>query len=277
LPPLRRMGRRQVTDGFLPSSSLRQSWSPSGNIDGLGDRERSLSPPTDPWETMLTTITPDTQLPSADSSFTAASASFSASNNSQDGSDSSRAESTSSPSTQITVPSRRQSPDESASLLPQRACDTDDDMSGNDTEGEERSEMNRARANARRYRTYTSGYRQPQDAPPSRDPDAYHSSVRSRSRDATNFVRNYFAFAERGSSSARENSSGAERSVENRRDSAVGSDSPSLGHMDPELESMRDILAELARRNDVPQDFWISAGLTPPMLESIQRGEPRER
>lgn len=305
LPPLRRMGRRQVTDGLLPSSSLRQSWSPSGAIDGLGDRERSLSPPTDPWETMLTTITPDTQLPSADSSFTAASASFSASNNSQDGSDSSRAESTSSPNTQITVPSRRQSPDESTTLLPQRACDTDDDMSGNDTEGDERPGLNRTRANARRYRTYTSGYRQPQDGPPSRNPGAYHSSVRSRSRDATNFVRNYFAFADRGPSAERaspsassrspppsqiriniipraprlyrENSSGVERSAENRRDSGVGSDSQSLGHMDPELESMRDILGRLARRDDVPEEFWLSAGLAPPMLEGMQRGEQRER
>lgn len=44
-------------------------------IDGLGDRERSASPDDDDqeqdtWETLLTTITPDSTLPSADSSFT---------------------------------------------------------------------------------------------------------------------------------------------------------------------------------------------------------------
>lgn len=248
-PPLRRMGRRQVTDGFLPSSSLRQSWSPSGAIDGLGDRERSLSPPTDPWETMLTTIAPDTQLPSADSSFTSAavSASFSASNaNSQAGSDSTRA----SPSTHITIPSRRQSPDETSSLLPQRACDTDDDMSANDTESDDRLNT---RSNARRHRTYTSGYRpRLQDGPPRRNPEAYSSSVRSRSREATAFIRDFYATAEEEERALelaatrppqyelsvdgmppqlpqfprlrREHSSSAERNVENnsgRRDSGV--------------------------------------------------------
>jgi hypothetical protein len=46
-------------------------------VDGLGDRERSLSPD-DSWDTMLTTIMPDNRLPSAESSFTSAAASFSA-------------------------------------------------------------------------------------------------------------------------------------------------------------------------------------------------------
>src|SRR5690606_26327942 len=52
------------------------------SVDGLGDRQRSLSPPddnaeNDTWETLLTTITPDEHLPSADSSFTSATASAS--------------------------------------------------------------------------------------------------------------------------------------------------------------------------------------------------------
>ncbi len=47
--------------------------SSSPQVDGLGDRQRSLSPE-DNWDTLLTTITPDQQLPSADSSFTSASA-----------------------------------------------------------------------------------------------------------------------------------------------------------------------------------------------------------
>ncbi|GME65341.1 hypothetical protein GTA08_BOTSDO00972 [Neofusicoccum parvum] len=326
-PPLRRMGRRQVTDGFLPSSSLRQSWSPSGAIDGLGDH---------------------TQLPSADSSFTsaAASASFSAStNNSQAGSDSSRADSTSSANTHVTIPSRRQSPDETSALLPQRACDTDDDMSGNDTESDETPRLNRMRAHNRRFpNPYSPAFRQAraqaraqaQDGPPTRNPAAYSSSVRSRSHDATAFVRNYYAFADRGPSVGRtspsessrspppsqlrfgilprvprlhrEHSSGVERSVENRRDSGVGSDtnnsesgsrrpgeesfsssaavvrllatvSPqSQGQLDPELESMRNILGRLARRDDVPEEFWISAGLVPPVLEAQRsRREQRER
>lgn len=50
-------------------------------LDGLGDRDRSLSPDRGAaaWETLLTSITPDPQPPSAGSSFASASASASAS------------------------------------------------------------------------------------------------------------------------------------------------------------------------------------------------------
>ncbi|KAL4873131.1 hypothetical protein BDV12DRAFT_160430 [Aspergillus spectabilis] len=48
-------------------------------VDGLGDRQRSVDledgHANDAWETLLTTITPDSNLPSADSSFTSASVS----------------------------------------------------------------------------------------------------------------------------------------------------------------------------------------------------------
>ncbi|BDD56352.1 hypothetical protein MPDQ_001999 [Monascus purpureus] len=46
-------------------------------VDGLGDRQRSLSPDdeNDAWETLLTTITPDANLPSAESSFASGSVS----------------------------------------------------------------------------------------------------------------------------------------------------------------------------------------------------------
>ncbi|KGO40062.1 hypothetical protein PEX1_085870 [Penicillium expansum] len=47
-------------------------------VDGLGDRQRSPSPDaereTDAWETLLSTITPDATLPSANTSFTSTSA-----------------------------------------------------------------------------------------------------------------------------------------------------------------------------------------------------------
>ncbi|KFY12585.1 hypothetical protein V492_03795 [Pseudogymnoascus sp. VKM F-4246] len=49
-------------------------------VDGLGDRERSLSPDGDgAWDTLLTTISPDPQPPSAGSSFASTSASEAAS------------------------------------------------------------------------------------------------------------------------------------------------------------------------------------------------------
>ncbi|MCJ1454993.1 hypothetical protein MMC28_005346 [Mycoblastus sanguinarius] len=72
LPPLRRMSRPmqetlQVARGFSHQRGL----------DGLGDRERSISPDDDEWETMLTTIRPDERVPSTHSSFTSATASAS--------------------------------------------------------------------------------------------------------------------------------------------------------------------------------------------------------
>lgn len=75
-PLLRRVGHRSINDvrgSAVPRSSA---------IDGLGDRERSFSPGDDneehdAWETLLTTIRPDDNLPSTDSSFASANASSS--------------------------------------------------------------------------------------------------------------------------------------------------------------------------------------------------------
>ncbi|KAI2467381.1 hypothetical protein F4781DRAFT_310116 [Annulohypoxylon bovei var. microspora] len=54
----------------------------SRNVDGLGDRDRSLSPEGDGlWSNLQTTITPDPQPPSVGSSFTSTTASTSASHN----------------------------------------------------------------------------------------------------------------------------------------------------------------------------------------------------
>ena len=70
LPPLRRMSHHfsmPETNNLSSRDPLRH-----GNLDGLGDRERSLSPEAISWETMLTTITPDDRIPSTNSSFTSA-------------------------------------------------------------------------------------------------------------------------------------------------------------------------------------------------------------
>ena len=76
LPPLRRMSHHFS----MPESNNLSSRDPlrHGNLDGLGDRERSLSPEAISWETMLTTITPDDRIPSTNSSFTSATISDSA-------------------------------------------------------------------------------------------------------------------------------------------------------------------------------------------------------
>ncbi|KAI1452836.1 hypothetical protein F4805DRAFT_404829 [Annulohypoxylon moriforme] len=60
----------------------RGSRGPSRNVDGLGDRDRSLSPEGDGlWDNLLTTLTPDPQPPSVGSSFASTNASTSASQN----------------------------------------------------------------------------------------------------------------------------------------------------------------------------------------------------
>lgn len=56
-----------------PSHPLSRSWRPESPINGLGDRNRSPTP-TDAWEIMRSTIAPDENLPSADSSFASAAA-----------------------------------------------------------------------------------------------------------------------------------------------------------------------------------------------------------
>ncbi|KAI9369112.1 hypothetical protein BJX61DRAFT_177485 [Aspergillus egyptiacus] len=71
IPLLRRVGQRSINDANLANREPL--------VDGLGDRQRSVDleddHANDAWETLLTTITPDANLPSADSSFTSASVS----------------------------------------------------------------------------------------------------------------------------------------------------------------------------------------------------------
>lgn len=70
LPRLHQMDRASRA----VSRPVRSPFHHQSNLDGLGDRERSLSPDDDQWETMLTTIPPDERVPSVHSSFTSATA-----------------------------------------------------------------------------------------------------------------------------------------------------------------------------------------------------------
>ena len=94
LPPLRRTDTRGNDPAhFFPSVLLRDyrtgnaSNRPSREsaIDGLGDRQRSLSPDaeptTDAWDLLLSTITPDVNLPSTDTSFSSTASATDASRN----------------------------------------------------------------------------------------------------------------------------------------------------------------------------------------------------
>jgi hypothetical protein len=105
----------------LGSSSSRSPWAAeSPEINGLGDRNRSLSPEGDNvWDTLLSTLTPDPQPPSVGSSFASTSASAVAS----------QSTATASSRTSFTAPERLD--DDSAEPPCESGCDN------SDTEGDD--------------------------------------------------------------------------------------------------------------------------------------------
>ncbi|KAF2441959.1 hypothetical protein P171DRAFT_83116 [Karstenula rhodostoma CBS 690.94] len=258
-PPLRRMGRRTIADGPLPSSSLRESWSPATTLDGLGDRERSLSPVVDDhWETMLTSVAPDPLAPTAESSFasSAASASFSTSNpSSRAGSSNSNSNSASSSRTHLTIPSRRQS--FSADFL--RACDTSEDDSASDTEAED--EVLDSNSMRRRHTVGTAS----NGPPPPRG--VYSRAIREQSRESTGYVRSFYGEVPFEHARRMEELFAAEERA------ATDEEMP----LDQELRDARALLERLARREDVSDDFWASVGLRRPVADRVERIQQRER
>lgn len=252
-PPLRRMGRRNIADGPLPSSSLRESWSPATTVDGLGDRERSFSPETEEWDTMLHTIQPDNTLPSAGSSFASAAASRSFSN-SQTSSRSGSINSAESARTHLTVPSVANQAE---------LCD-DVATSGSDTEPEEASNVRLASSRRRRRRVHEPrglGLSRHATRSPYMRPD-------SRSDNTT------FRNTARGSPRANHARPALQ---EPRQNSAQSLFLSALD--DVELDEMREIVARLARREDIPEEVWVSAGLTRMVAQNVERAEAvlRER
>ncbi|KAH7360010.1 hypothetical protein BKA66DRAFT_444975 [Pyrenochaeta sp. MPI-SDFR-AT-0127] len=295
-PPLRRMGRRTIADGPLPSSSLRETWSPVSTLDGLGDRERSLSPFNDhlPWDTFLTTILPDPVGPTAESSFASAAAAASFSNShpsSRAGSSNSAASS----QTHITVPSRHHSPQQNDQFM--RACDTSEDDTASDTEEEDidvRGSIRRLNgAEASRNRLVLSDSAPSRrrmrpsyfsNEPPLRDTERYSRRVLERSRDASAYVRSFY-------------NSNTSRDIEVQTDgpridqldgpaepsSATGDEeNPPLAPLDSspldqELRDARSLLERLSRREDISDDFWASVGLTRSFADPVERFQERER
>ena len=297
-PPLRRVGHRRIADGPLPSSSLRESWSPVSTVDGLGDRERSNSVSSTsstnlPWQTFLHTVVPDPVPPTAESSFasSAASASFAASSSRASSSNSNSAASS---LTHVTVPSRRPSAGavrrrgEELSETLARACESSDegDSTASDTDEE-------AATNTLSRRRMRPSYFA--DAPPS--PRRYGRSVMEQGLDARRYIRSYYAherprdpFAglwqtdgpalspepqEEGEEPEQETDSFATTVVVD--DDAPPSTSGLASPLDQELRDARNILERLARRGDVGDDFWASVGLTRSFADGVERVQERGR
>lgn len=217
MPLLRRVGHRSVTEANGGHSDARQQ-----SIDGLGDRQRSLSPQddnneNDTWETLLTTITPDEHLPSADSSFTSATASASNALSRNYGLSSSSRSLT--PSFNSNTGTARLVLDPYPADL--FTCDFPSPSDGSDTEAElddrtETSSRDRRRHSRRNGATTGESAEQTQ----SRQPRVNQSH-------------------------------NSQSSFSSRRDGA-----------DPDLHQMQAILDRLARREDIPDEWWAAAGLS---------------
>ena len=131
-----------------PSRSFRQ-FLHQARMDGLGDRDRSLSPEGGhAWDTLLTSITPDPQPPSVGSSFASSSAAAAAA------SSSSNSGPTWTTGTSMTSPERT---DESVAL---RDCDepTSSDSNTEDEDEELEDFNNLLRSNHREDRLWRSSY-----------------------------------------------------------------------------------------------------------------------
>ncbi|OHE90861.1 hypothetical protein CORC01_13838 [Colletotrichum orchidophilum] len=246
--------RRMRPFGHLIEASL---------ADGLGDRNRSISPDEDGvWDTLLTTLTPDPQPPSAGSSFASASASASASQ-SQSAGASSR--------TSVDRPERAEESTE-------QPCESGLDNS--DSEGHEDLHMERGWPDhwtmnyPSRHRRFVADL----DAnDPSRisfvradRPFSGRDNEEMRSRRRLELARHY-RIATRDPTplpelldhivrDSSEESRDAGGPGEGDGDTAPPSRNDSSN--DNALEGMQEIVRHLARRQDIPDEWWAGAGLS---------------
>lgn len=231
MPLLRRVGHRSIAharDRGLRLGSL---------IDGLGDRERSFGPEDhnnedeedddddddddddemhDAWETLLTTIQPDEQLPSAGSSFASATATSGLTN--------SMNSTITAPSSFGSIASRMVFADP----FPEFTANCDYTSSeASDTEAESEAEEGNRRgddANSRRRRR--------EEREPTQ-PSASEDTLRVNQTQS--------------------------RARETEPSGPIASLTDSLG---PEFQQVHSILDRLARRDDIPDEWWETAGLS---------------
>lgn len=235
--------------------------------DGLGDRNRSLSPDEDGvWDTLLTTLTPDPQPPSAGSSFASATASASASaSQSQSAAASSR--------TSLTGP-------EAAEDTFEQPCESGLDNS--DSEGQEEPPFRMGWPLEHWTMNYPSRHRRFVADLDANDPSRI-SFVRAdrsfgsrgeqemRTRRRLELARHY-RIATRDPTPLPELLDHIVRdSSEESRGAGGGQGEPdadsapsSNGHAanDNALHGMQMIVRNLARREDIPDEWWAGAGLS---------------
>jgi hypothetical protein len=226
---LRRVGHRSVGEANGNTTSSQPE------IDGLGDRQRSASPDDDldsAWETLLTTLAPDPNLPNADSSFT--------SNGAPAPTNQSRApESTrrghSSQTWQIPL-----GPSATVHMVldpyPEylNPCDLPDSATGSDTEADSDLELRRSGSHQRRH-------------------------LRARLLDTTSAI---------GST---QDSQPPIPILS--RSSTLPSISSFVSHDLSSGVDMQAIVDRLAHREDIPDEWWVAAGLPRTMGRQLDVGD----
>lgn len=210
VPLLRRVGQRSINE------ANRVGRGPV--VDGLGDRQRSLSPEDDEqehdaWETLLTTIAPDANLPSADSSFGSTTASGANASREGTSGNSANPSQTLPSSLDPTAATVRMVLDPYPEFL--NPCDPPSSDSGSDSE----SELSQQALN-QRYRARMRLMN------PIRQMHNLHSTMDSRPPIPTVS----FSFSDTST--------------------------------DPDFTQMQAILDRLARRQDIPDEWWAAAGLS---------------
>lgn len=231
---LRRVGHRSISETNGNAASSQPA------IDGLGDRQRSASPDDDldnAWETLLTTLAPDPTLPSAESSFTSTAAS--ANTNPSRAADSTQRSHSSQ--------THRMSSGPSATVqmilhpYPEfiNPCDLPGYATDSDTEAE--SDLELRRTGSRQYRPprarlhdSPSVIGSTQDSQP---PPFFHSRSRSS---RTSALPSISSFVSQGPSSA---------------------------------VDMRAIVDRLAQRQDIPDGWWATAGLSRAIGRQLDVGD----
>ncbi|PVI07972.1 hypothetical protein DM02DRAFT_237679 [Periconia macrospinosa] len=264
-----RSGRRNMPDGPLPSSSLRESWSPTTTVDGLGDRDRSLTPVEESshWEPFLNGVVPDPLAPTADSSFTSAAASASFSNSQPSSrASSSNSNSASSSRTHITIPSRSQSFSLEQFL---RNCDTSEDDGASETE-EEDTETPSSFHPA--YPGFGVGTRILQN------PYRQSRSIRNQAHESAVNVRSFYGeIIAHDSESQVDGPEGHHPDASTEEPAEERTSTDEELPLDQELRDARALLERLTRRDDVSDEFWASVGLQRPLADRLERIQQHER
>ncbi|KAF5637249.1 uncharacterized protein FTJAE_5664 [Fusarium tjaetaba] len=252
-----RRAHRSAMREALRASNRVTRFAPMQRVDGLGDRDRSLSP--EVWDTLLSTLTPDPEPPSAGSSFASNVASQSAGATS---------------GTSFTTP------DQDTDALADQACESG--CEGSETEDIDQTlsvldQIRRRRAERRRVhvRLPEAGQDAPIDGGALRDEGAVGSdsrqrrspdglvpsnnSQRLRALRRERSLRSRSAWVGHLSVGNSDDEQGPERNRQNRESSTA---SGSNANVEDDWMGMQRIVRSLARREDIPDEWWAEAGLS---------------